>query len=152
MKTLKLWKPAFVLVGEFLTRKYYKLQCYAECYCISVASLEGMEIHDLRGFRYSSMFYHKLDLEKVIDRGPWSFEQAILVFHHMKENEEPHLVALKEAEMLVQVYDIPRGLLSKNILKSVGESIGRYAKSDLANFDGTWKSYVRVKVVLNIEK
>lgn len=51
--------------------------------------------------------------------GSWSFEQAMLVFHHMKENEDPHLVALKEVEMWVQVYDISRGLLSENILKRI---------------------------------
>lgn len=55
-------------------------------------------------------------------------------------------------EIWVQVYDIPSGLLSENILKSVGASVARYIKNDPANFDGTWKSYVRVRVALNVEK
>ncbi|XP_074352667.1 uncharacterized protein LOC141691812 [Apium graveolens] len=97
---------------------------------------EGMEIHDLGGFRYSFVFYHKLDLQKVVDGGPWSFEHAMLVYHHMKDNEDPHLVELKEAEIWVQGYDIPRGLLSENILKSIGGAVKKYVKSDPANFDG----------------
>lgn len=45
----------------------------------------------------------------------------------------------------------PMGFLSENIFKSVGASIGKYVKSDPANLDGAWKSYVRVRVVLNVE-
>lgn len=62
------------------------------------------------------------------------------------------MVKLQETKMWVQVYDIPRGLLSVHILKSVGESIGRYVKSDPANFNGVWKSFVRVRVIINVEK
>lgn len=54
------------------------------------------------------------------------------------------MLELKETEMWVQVYDIPRGFLSENILKNVGASIGKYVKSDTHNFEGAWKTYVRV--------
>ena len=47
---------------------------------------------------------------------------------------------------------MPNGLISENVLKSVGDSIGHYVKSDLANFDGMWKSYVRIRVAMNVEK
>lgn len=51
-----------------------------------------MEIHDLGGQRYSFIFYHILDIQKVIEGGPWSFKQNLLVFHKLDENEDPHLV------------------------------------------------------------
>ena len=109
-----------------------------------------MEIHDLGGWRYSFVFYHIMDLRKVVDGGPWSFEQANLVFRQLEKSEDPHMIALQDMEIWVQVYDIPRGFLSENILKSVGASIGKYVRSDPTNFDGAWKSFVRVRVALNI--
>ncbi|KAL8135721.1 hypothetical protein AgCh_010378 [Apium graveolens] len=70
---------------------------------------EVMEIHDLGGYRYSFVFYHKLDLQKVVDGGPWSFEQAMLINHQLKEYEDPSTIPLSNTDIWVQVYDIPRG-------------------------------------------
>lgn len=63
-----------------------------------------------------------------------------------------HQVPLNEVNIWVQVHDIPKGLISENILKSIGTFIGMYVKSDPANFDGTWKAFVRIRVTLNIQK
>lgn len=71
-----------------------------------------------------------MDLQKVVDGGPWSFEYALLVFNRLQAYENPHMVALQETKIWVQVYDIPRGFLSENILKSVRASLGKYIKSD----------------------
>lgn len=101
-------KPAFVLVRRLLTQKNINFNAMRNVIASMWRPKKGMEIHDLGGFRYSFVFYHKLDLQKVVDGGPWSFEHAMLVYHHMKDNEDPHLVELKKAEIWVQVYDIPR--------------------------------------------
>lgn len=103
-------------------------------------------------FDILSFFYHELDIQKVIDGGPWSFEQAMLVYHQVKDGEDPTAVPLQQVDMWVQVYDIPRGFLSENILKSVGSSIGTYIKSDPSTFVGGWKPYVRIRVSINISK
>ncbi|KAK1394646.1 hypothetical protein POM88_013702 [Heracleum sosnowskyi] len=66
--------------------------------------------------------------------------------------EDPLTVKLQEIEIWVQVYDIPRGFLSENIVRSVGLSVGRYIEADSATFDGVWKSYVRIRVAMNVEK
>lgn len=60
---------------------------------------ERMEIYDLGVQRYSFVFYHKIYLQKVVDGGPWSFEQAMLVFHHLGGLEDPITVHLKEVDI-----------------------------------------------------
>lgn len=69
-------------------------------------------------------FFHKMDLQKVIDGGPWSFEQAMLIVNQVQGNKDPNTINLQEMEVWVQVYDLPRGCMSENILKSVGTSLG----------------------------
>lgn len=145
-------KQTFVLVGRFLTEKNINFNAMRNVIASLWRPKEGIEIHDLGGWRYSFIFYHIMDLRKVVEGGPWSFEQANLVFHQLEESEDPRMVASQEMEIWVQVYDVPRGCLSENILKSVGASIGKYVKSDPANFYGAWKSYVRVRVAINVEK
>lgn len=72
---------------------------------------EGMEVHDIVGMRYSFVFFHKMDMQKVAERGPWSFEQATLILHQLMDGEDPNTVQMQDVEMWVQVYDVPRGAL-----------------------------------------
>lgn len=113
---------------------------------------EGMEVHVMGGLRFSFIFFHMMDVRKVIEGGPWSFEQAMLVFRQVLPGEDPVLIPLNEVELWVQIYDIPQGFLSEAILRSVGSAIGRYVKSDPNTFEGGWKQYIRIRVSLNVEK
>lgn len=145
-------KHSHVLVGKFLTEKNINFSAMQNVMASLWRPNEGMEVYDLGGFGYSFVFYHKMDLQKVLDGGPWSFEQAMLVLYQLKAEEDPNTVQLNEFEIWVQVYDLPRGFISENILKTVGASIGRYVKSDPKNFDGLWKSFVRIRVAMNVDK
>lgn len=93
-----------------------------------------------------------MDLCKVLEGGPWAFEQNMLVYKQVQETEDPHLVSLNEVDIWVQVHDIPSGFISETILKGVGAYVGQYVKSDPANFIGGWKAYVRIRVTLDIMK
>lgn len=111
-----------------------------------------MEIHDLGNYRYSFVFFHTLDLQKVVEGGPWSFEQSMLVCHCLSKNEDPHSVPLREVDIWVQLYDVPKGFISETILKSIGDSFGCYIKSDPANFNNAWKDHLRIRVTMDITK
>lgn len=145
-------EQTFILIGKFLTDKNINFKAMQDMMASLWRPKEGMEVHDLGGFRYSFVFYHILDMQRVLEGGPWSFEQNMLVCNQLVSSEDPHTVKLQEADVWIQVYDIPKGLISENVLKNVGNAIGRYVKSDPANFNGMWKEYVRIRVALNIEK
>lgn len=78
---------------------------------------EGVEIRDLGGQRYSFVFYHKLDLQKVVDGGPWSFEQGTLLCQTLKPSEDPLSLPLNTMYIWVQIYDIPNGMISEKVLQ-----------------------------------
>ena len=71
--------PTFVLVGKFLTEKNINFNAMQNVMASLWRPKEGMEIHDLGGSRYSFVFYRIFDLQKVLECGPWSFEQSMLV-------------------------------------------------------------------------
>lgn len=142
----------YVLVGRFLTDKNINFNAMQNVLASLWRPKEGMEVHDLGNSRYSFVFFHMLDLQKVMEGGPWTFEQSMLVFHHLSRNEDPHLVTLQEVDIWVQIYDIPKGFMSETILKNIGDSFGRYIKSDPSNFNNIWKDHVRIRVTMNIDK
>lgn len=62
-------KQTYVLVGKFLTEKNINFMAMQNVMAVLWRPKEGMEVHDLGGMRYSFVFYHKMDLQKVIDGG-----------------------------------------------------------------------------------
>ncbi|XP_074326882.1 uncharacterized protein LOC141664827 [Apium graveolens] len=113
---------------------------------------DGMEIHDLGGQRYSFVFFHVLDLQKVVEGGSWTFEQNLLLHHKLEANEDAHLVRLNRMDIWVQIYDLPTGMLSERILKSIGDYIGVFIKADSQNVKGGWKLFVRIRVTMDVDK
>lgn len=95
-------KHTYVLVGKFLTKKNINFNVMQNVLASLWRPKEGMEVHDLGGLRYSFVFYHKMDGQKVIDGGPWSFEQAMLILHQLKDGEDPYMVKLQDLEIWVQ--------------------------------------------------
>lgn len=81
-------RESFVLVGRLLTEKNINFPAMQNVLASLWRPREGMEIHDIGGRRYSFVFYHPMDLQKVLDGGPWSFEQSMLVYNRVKENED----------------------------------------------------------------
>lgn len=117
-----------------------------------MATKAGLEVHDLGEQRYAFIFYHILDVKKVLEGGPWSFEHNLLVFQQYSEGDDPLSVTLEESDIWIQVYDLPKGFTSENVLKSVGNYIGKFVKSDSNNFNSSWKPFLRIRVTIQVSK
>lgn len=76
-------KKTFVLVGRFLIEKNINFGVMQNVLASLWRPNEGFEIHELGGHRYSFIFFHVMDVKKVLERGPWSFEQNLLVFRQI---------------------------------------------------------------------
>ncbi|KAK5813188.1 hypothetical protein PVK06_028636 [Gossypium arboreum] len=51
--------------------------------------LGGVMISNLREKQFIFNFYHELDIGRVENGAPWTFNTHLLVFHCLKKNEEP---------------------------------------------------------------
>lgn len=142
----------YVLVGKFLTDKHKNFQAMQNVLASIWRPREGVEIHDLGGQRYSFVFFHVLDLQKVLEGGPWTFEQSLLVYKKLEACESSHQVNLETVDIWVQVYDLPTGMVSEKILHSIGNHIGLFIKMDPINSSGTWRLYTRIRIKMEINK
>lgn len=145
-------KPTYMLVGKFLTEKNINFQAMQNLMASLWRPREGMEFYDMGDRKFSFIFFHKLDVQKVLEGGPWSFEQAMLVLNQVSVEEDPNMVQLQDIEMWVQIHDMPRGFISESILKNIGGTLGKYIKSEPGTFEGGWKPYIRIRVAINSAK
>lgn len=146
-------KESFILIGRFLTEKNINFNAMQNVLASIWRPKEGMEIHDIGDMRlYSFVFYHPMDVQKVVEGGPWSFEQGMLVYKQIAGDEDPKEVTLNEVDIWVQIYDLPKGFVSDTILQSIANHIGGFVKSDPANLNGVWKTYYRVRARMDVSK
>lgn len=66
----------YVLIGKFLTDKNVNFQAMQNVLASIWRPKEGVEIHDLGGQRYSFVFFHVLDLQKVLEGGRGRLSKA----------------------------------------------------------------------------
>lgn len=145
-------RTTYVLVGRFLTEKNINFTAMQNVIASLSCPREGMEIHHIGNQRYSFVFFHVLDRQKVLEGGSWTFEQSLLGYHCLKDNEDPQVVQLNNMDIWVQIYDLPEGLVSENVLQTIGDYVGNFVKSDPVNITGGWRMFSRIRVTLNLDK
>lgn len=129
-------KQSFVLVGRFLTERNINFNAMKNVIASLWRPKEGMEVHDLGDDRYLFVFYHVMDIQKVLDGGSWSFEQSPLVYHKLQETEDTRVIKLNRMEIWLQIHDLPQGFRSENSLKSIGDFVGGFVKHDKVWLEG----------------
>lgn len=97
-------------------------------------------------------FFHEIDMQRVLDDGPWSFNNQALMVKRLELGERLSDRKLSELYMWVQVYDLPVGFNSEFILKSIGNYVGNYIQADPKNFQSIWRQFLRIKVAINVLK
>ncbi|XP_060965514.1 uncharacterized protein LOC133034443 [Cannabis sativa] len=147
-----LFDDRWCLVGKFLTRWTFDFDAMRHMMASVWQSRKGVYIKELDTNRYLFQFYHELDIQSVIDGSPWTFNKCPLVFHRLKKGEEPKSVVLNKIDFWVQIHGLKTGFMLENIVRSAGEYVGRFVKSDSKNFNGLWRDYLRVRATIDIDK
>ncbi|MBA0783307.1 hypothetical protein Gotri_001037 [Gossypium trilobum] len=57
--------------------------------------------------RYLFKIFHELDIERVIMGASWTFNNHLLFFHRLKEEEDPMEVPIVSSPFWIQVHDLP---------------------------------------------
>ncbi|MBA0607447.1 hypothetical protein Godav_019745, partial [Gossypium davidsonii] len=55
----------------------------------SVASFKGCSDIECWGMRYLFKFFHKMDIDRVINGNPWTFNKHLLLIHQLENDEDP---------------------------------------------------------------
>lgn len=95
-------------------------------------------------------FFHEIDIKRVLESGPWTFDQHILIVRRLGEDEQPHNVPLFHTSFWVQVYNLPIGFQSEKVLQSIGSYIISFLESYVNNLTGIRRNYICLKVSIDV--
>lgn len=112
----------------------------------------GITIKELESSTYLFQFYHVEDLQWVMNGGPWSFDNIMLVLATIPQGENPVKVPLVFVNIWIQIYELPFGFMNETVGKQLGNFFGEFIMYDHKDDSSLWRDYMRVKIKLDVRK
>ncbi|XP_019149753.1 PREDICTED: uncharacterized protein LOC109146514 [Ipomoea nil] len=142
----------YSVVGHFLTKKLIKVEYMRQVLASVWQPVFGMRVTELHSNLFLFAFYHETDMVRVLEEGPWSFDNHTLVCRRVPAGYLPGEVKLDTLDMWIQVYDLPLGYTSNVVLEQVGNFVGTFIHCDDRRVGGPVKTFYRVRVAVPVDK
>ncbi|KAK5792858.1 hypothetical protein PVK06_033984 [Gossypium arboreum] len=71
--------------------------------------LTASVISDLGEKRFLFQFFNEIDIARVENEAPWTFNNNLLINHRLKEEDNPMLIPMIHDNFWVHVHDLPPG-------------------------------------------
>ncbi|KAM6559477.1 hypothetical protein CsatA_028716 [Cannabis sativa] len=138
------------LIGRLLTGKVSDFLVLQNIMADLWKPGKGMYVKILEQNRFLFQFYHEIDIRRVINGSPWTYDRKQLIIERLKPGGNPKNVMLNTLDMWVQIHDLQSGFRTEKAILEAGRFIGEYLEADPNNFTGVWREYFRVRVRINI--
>lgn len=100
--------------------------------------------------RFLFQFGHKADADRVINKGPWSYDNANIIIQRISPGEVAKEVMLDKLEIWVQVHGLPFGYVQEKTGTGCGAFLGVLHEYDSNNW--IHSKYMRLRVAIDVNK
>ncbi|CAH9129274.1 unnamed protein product [Cuscuta epithymum] len=145
-------KLNWTMVGTITSEKSVRFSQFRDIMASVWKPKNGVSITEIGPRRYVFQFYNEEDVTRVVEEGPWLFDQNLIVMSRLKEGDIPMSVPLNKADFWVQVHDIPVGYFTTENAERIGNFLGIFIKVDDNNFSENWESFMRIRVCIDLGK
>lgn len=142
--------PKLCVVGRFISEGKVDFMAMQHTMAALWKPGRGVYMKELDSNLYLFQFYREIDVKRVMEGCPWSFNRRALVMARLKEGENPRNVDLNRMELWVQVHDLKLGFMSEKILSGIGNYVGKFVEGCSNNFNGVWRDYMRIRVSIDL--
>ncbi|CAN1822554.1 hypothetical protein LINPERHAP1_LOCUS30009 [Linum perenne] len=118
------------VVGVLLTDRGFNFHAFQDRMSNMWRPGRGVAIEDIGDKVIIFRFGHEVDLRRVVESGPYSFDQNLLILHELKPGENPKEVDLHFVEFWVQVHNLTVGFFSETVGKALKDFVGQFVEYD----------------------
>jgi hypothetical protein len=113
-----------------------------------------LEVRELGENVFVMVFDSKTDKERALAGGIWSFDKFLMLIQDFNGSLKPNEIVFDRATatLWVQIHDLPIELMTVQVGKAIGDSIGTFVEVDVFKDGLAWGRFLRVKVSLLIDK
>lgn len=145
-------KYALCLVGRFSTEKNINTRAMISKMADVWKPAMGVNIKEIDPGIFLFQFYHREDMLFVINGGPWSFDNAMLIISTVPPGADPLSVPLWHLEMWIQIHELPAGFMSEAVGRQLGDFFGEFLLYDAKNNSSIWMEYMRLKIRIDVRR
>lgn len=88
----------FVLVGRLAIEKPVKFNILKDTLASIWRPGRGMNVMEMAPNLFMFHFFHEVDITRILEDGPWAFEQSLLILKRLNPNASPFEVPLNTTE------------------------------------------------------
>lgn len=99
----------FAAVGRVVTDRAIKFVVFRDVMATAWRSEKGVHVRELSDHRFLFTFYQERNISRVVENGPWTFEQNLVVMRRLVKGDDPMMFSLDEATFWMQVHNLPVG-------------------------------------------
>ncbi|XP_058775429.1 uncharacterized protein At4g02000-like [Vicia villosa] len=140
------------LVGRFLCDKPIHVRSMKTRIADIWRSVKGVAIKEATEGLYLFQFEHKLDMEAVINGGPWSFDSHLLILEQVRLGVQIENIPLFHVDFWIQVHNLPAGFMLEKVGKTMASYIGTFVEYDKNNNTSFWRQYMRIRVKVDVRQ
>lgn len=140
------------LVGRVLTRKQVHLEALERTLTSAWDLTKGVRMQKIGENSLLFQFDHVIERNRVMWRGPWSFDRNLVVLRKIEKGQDPLEVDLSKCEFHVQVTGLPVISESEALAKLIGDALGTFVILDTGIEKSFLITTMRLKVLLDVTK
>ncbi|GAU27412.1 hypothetical protein TSUD_356480 [Trifolium subterraneum] len=140
------------LVGRFLTDRPIHVNSMKIAMAESWRPVKGVKIKEANSGLFLFQFSHELDMEGVLQGGPWTFDNHMLIVERVKLGVQIENIPLYHVDFWVQVHNLPTGLMAEKVGKTLANYIGSFVEYDKNNNSSFWRQYMRIRVRVDVRQ
>ena len=139
-------------MGRFLINRPINFNAMEHTLAALWQPFEQVSVRREEGDLYVFQFYHAIDVQRVLDMRPCTFNNHLLVLEKLEGFSHPAEVSLTHVPFWIQVHGLQPGFFSERVVARIGNELGVFLASDPYNFLGPRKSYVRLRYYHDLSK
>ncbi|WJX56046.1 hypothetical protein P8452_41743 [Trifolium repens] len=140
------------LVGRFLGDRSIHVNSMKVTMADVWRPVKGVKIKEATPGLFLFQFAHALDMEAVLQGGPWSFNNQMLILERVRLGVQIENIPLYHVDFWVQVHNLPTGFMTERVGKTLANYIGSFVEYDKNNKGSFWREYMRIKVRVDIRQ
>jgi hypothetical protein len=140
------------LVGRFLSNRPFHVNSMKATMADVWRPVKGVKIKDAGNGLFLFQFSHELDMEGVLQGGPWSFDNRMLVVGRVQLGVQIENIPLHHVDFWVQVHNLPAGFMAEKVGRALANYIGSFVEYDKNNNSSFWRKYMRIRVRVDVRQ
>ncbi|XP_062017468.1 uncharacterized protein LOC133733842 [Rosa rugosa] len=140
------------LVGKVLTTNPFCRIAFETKMVMAWMPTKAMKFREIDDNLFLFIFGNMEDKQRVLDNGPWHFENALLVLDYTDGTVRPSEMKLNRADLWVQVHNLP--LLGMNVAlgRMIANCLGKCLEVEEDGDGECWRNCMRLRVRLDVTK